>query len=53
MARRKDADYGNHYALRMDYPASRTVSTSSPIVESGHKIMVGINAGEADEIVDR
>jgi 1,2-phenylacetyl-CoA epoxidase PaaB subunit len=45
----------NRYALRMDHPDSWTVFdvfTGQP-AECDHKIMVGINAGEADEAVRR
>ncbi|OWK19709.1 hypothetical protein AJ88_38950 [Mesorhizobium amorphae CCBAU 01583] len=45
----------NRYALRMDHPDSWTVFdvfTGQP-AESDRKVMVGINAGEADEIVGR
>ncbi|UCI10369.1 hypothetical protein [Mesorhizobium sp. B1-1-8] len=43
----------NRYALRMDHPDSWTlfdVFTGQP-AESDHKIMVGINAGQAYEMV--
>ncbi|MDF3216796.1 MULTISPECIES: hypothetical protein [Mesorhizobium] len=51
----EDSEYGNRYALRMDHPDSWTifdVFTGQP-AESGHKVMVGVNAGEADEMVRR
>ncbi|MER8409480.1 hypothetical protein NKH16_33400 [Mesorhizobium sp. M1307] len=45
----------NRYALRMDRPDSWTVFdvfTGQP-AESNNRVMVGINAGEADEMVGR
>ncbi|WP_214477435.1 hypothetical protein [Mesorhizobium sp. dw_380] len=45
----------NRYALRMDHRDSWTVFdvfTGQP-AETDHKIMVGINASEADEMVGR
>ncbi|TIS53747.1 hypothetical protein [Mesorhizobium sp.] len=45
----------NRYALRMDHPDSWTVFdvfTGQP-AESDNRVMVGINAGDADRTADR